>query len=87
MSGERGFDYDLVVVGAGPAGEKGAVQAAYFGSLSRSTIATRLPKYAAWTAPFSPAGPPPNTTRSKSYATSRAYHLPSRRNPEKNPRS
>ena len=25
------FDYDLVVLGAGPAGEKGAVQAAYFG--------------------------------------------------------
>jgi NAD(P) transhydrogenase len=26
-----GLDYDLVVLGAGPAGEKGAVQAAYFG--------------------------------------------------------
>lgn len=25
------FDYDLVVIGSGPAGEKGAVQAAYFG--------------------------------------------------------
>jgi NAD(P) transhydrogenase len=25
------FDYDLIVLGAGPAGEKGAVQAAYFG--------------------------------------------------------
>jgi NAD(P) transhydrogenase len=25
------FDYDLVVIGAGPAGEKGAAQAAYFG--------------------------------------------------------
>ena len=25
------YDYDLVVIGAGPAGEKGAVQAAYFG--------------------------------------------------------
>src|SRR5215472_15632050 len=25
------FDYDLVVVGVGPAGEKGAAQAAYFG--------------------------------------------------------
>ena len=29
-----------------------------------STIATRLPKYAAWAAPFSPAGPAPTTTRS-----------------------
>src|SRR5882672_5895183 len=26
-----GHDYDLVVLGCGPAGEKGAVQAAYFG--------------------------------------------------------
>jgi NAD(P) transhydrogenase len=26
-----GYDYDLIVIGAGPAGEKGAVQAAYFG--------------------------------------------------------
>src|ERR1700689_2786164 len=25
------YDFDLIVVGAGPAGEKGAVQAAYFG--------------------------------------------------------
>ena len=25
------YDYDLVVLGAGPAGEKGAAQAAYFG--------------------------------------------------------
>src|SRR5206468_3309303 len=25
------YDYDLVVIGSGPAGEKGAVQAAYFG--------------------------------------------------------
>ncbi len=25
------YDYDLIVIGAGPAGEKGAVQAAYFG--------------------------------------------------------
>ena len=29
-----------------------------------STSATRLPKYAAWAAPFSPAGPPPITIRS-----------------------
>src|SRR5882672_12410528 len=26
-----GYDYDLIVVGCGPAGEKGAVQAGYFG--------------------------------------------------------
>src|SRR6516162_1836583 len=26
-----GYEYDLVVVGVGPAGEKGAAQAAYFG--------------------------------------------------------
>jgi NAD(P) transhydrogenase len=26
-----GYDFDLIVIGAGPAGEKGAVQAAYFG--------------------------------------------------------
>ena len=25
------YDYDLVVIGSGPAGEKGATQAAYFG--------------------------------------------------------
>jgi len=25
------FDYDWLVIGSGPAGEKGAVQAAYFG--------------------------------------------------------
>src|SRR5262249_40979678 len=31
---------------------------------SRSTSRTRLPKYAAWAAPFSPAGPDPITTRS-----------------------
>jgi NAD(P) transhydrogenase len=35
------FDYDLVVLGAGPAGEKGAVQAAYFGK--RVAIVERAP--------------------------------------------
>ncbi|MFS8065830.1 MAG: FAD-binding protein, partial [Byssovorax sp.] len=25
------YDYDLIVIGSGPAGEKGAAQAAYFG--------------------------------------------------------
>jgi NAD(P) transhydrogenase len=30
-SGAVAFDFDLIVLGAGPAGEKGAVQAAYFG--------------------------------------------------------
>ena len=25
------FDYELIVIGGGPAGEKGAAQAAYFG--------------------------------------------------------
>src|SRR5260370_42671821 len=34
------------------------------GSGSRSTTATRLPKYAAWAAAFSPAGPEPTTTKS-----------------------
>ena len=34
------------------------------GSLAFSTTATRWPKYAACTAPFSPAGPEPRTTRS-----------------------
>src|SRR6476620_1326908 len=32
---------------------------------ARSTMATRLPKYAACAAPFSPAGPVPITTMSK----------------------
>ena len=36
------FDYDLVVLGAGPAGEKGAVQAAYFGK--RVAIVEREPE-------------------------------------------
>src|SRR5580658_10555981 len=31
---------------------------------SRSTTATRRPKYAAWAAAFSPAGPDPTTSRS-----------------------
>ncbi len=31
MSGGGSFEFDLIVLGAGPAGEKGAVQAAYFG--------------------------------------------------------
>src|SRR5256885_1291292 len=30
MEGHR-YDYDLLVIGSGPAGEKGAAQAAYFG--------------------------------------------------------
>ena len=34
--------YDLVVIGAGPAGEKGAAQAAYFGK--RVCIIERSPK-------------------------------------------
>ena len=34
--------YDLVVIGAGPAGEKGAAQAAYFGK--RVCIIERAPK-------------------------------------------
>src|SRR5712692_7386807 len=32
---------------------------------ARSMTATRLPKYAAWAPPFSPAGPQPTTMRSK----------------------
>src|SRR5260221_8286411 len=31
MSGMSDVKYDLVVIGSGPAGEKGAAQAAYFG--------------------------------------------------------
>ena len=34
-----------------------------------STTATLLPKYAAWAAAFSPAGPAPTTTMSKRSAT------------------
>jgi NAD(P) transhydrogenase len=37
-----GYDYDLVVIGSGPAGEKGAAQAAYFGK--RVAIVERQPK-------------------------------------------
>lgn len=36
------YDYDLVVIGAGPAGEKGAAQAAYFGK--RVAIVDRRPE-------------------------------------------
>jgi len=36
------YDYDLVVIGAGPAGEKGAAQAAYFGK--RVAIVDRRPQ-------------------------------------------
>ena len=36
------YDYDLLVIGAGPAGEKGAVQAAYFGK--RVGIVERAPE-------------------------------------------
>src|SRR5512144_2378097 len=36
-----------------------------------STTTTRLPKNAAWAAPFSPAGPAPITTRSYGVATAR----------------
>jgi NAD(P) transhydrogenase len=36
------FDYDLVVIGSGPAGEKGAVQAAYFGK--RVAVIERAPQ-------------------------------------------
>ena len=35
-------DFDLVVIGSGPAGEKGAVQAAYFGK--RVAIVERAPE-------------------------------------------
>src|ERR1041384_6148374 len=34
--------YDLIVIGAGPAGEKGAAQAAYFGK--RAAVVERAPK-------------------------------------------
>ena len=37
----RLYEYDLVVIGAGPAGEKGAAQAAYFGK--KVAIVDRLP--------------------------------------------
>src|SRR5215210_3207938 len=36
------MDYDLIVIGAGPAGEKGAAQAAYFGK--RVCLIERAPK-------------------------------------------
>ena len=37
----RTYEYDLVVIGAGPAGEKGAAQAAYFGK--KVAVVDRLP--------------------------------------------
>jgi NAD(P) transhydrogenase len=37
----RNYEYDLVVIGAGPAGEKGAAQAAYFGK--KVAVVDRLP--------------------------------------------
>ena len=37
----RPYEYDLVVIGAGPAGEKGAAQAAYFGK--KVAVVDRLP--------------------------------------------
>ena len=43
-------------------GTHALIAAAPPGRALRSTIATRLPKYAAWAAPFSPAGPVPMTT-------------------------
>ena len=36
------MDYDLIVIGSGPAGEKGAAQAAYFGK--RVCLVERAPK-------------------------------------------
>ena len=41
------YDYDLVVIGSGPAGEKGAVQAAYFGK--RVAVIERSPALAPFT--------------------------------------
>jgi NAD(P) transhydrogenase len=41
------YDYDLVVIGVGPAGEKGAVQAAYFGKRVACVEAAREPGGAA----------------------------------------
>src|SRR5207245_7376495 len=35
------YDYDLIVIGSGPAGEKGAAQAAYFGK--RVALVERAP--------------------------------------------
>jgi NAD(P) transhydrogenase len=54
--GER---YDLVVIGAGPAGEKGAAQAAYFGK--RVAVVDRLPH--AGGAPVASTGIPTKTLR------------------------
>lgn len=54
--GER---YDLVVIGAGPAGEKGAAQAAYFGK--RVAVVDRLPHPGG--APVASTGIPSKTLR------------------------
>jgi NAD(P) transhydrogenase len=51
--------YDLVVVGAGPAGEKGAAQAAYFGK--RVAVVDRMPH--AGGAPVASTGIPTKTLR------------------------
>ena len=45
--GRMAYDYDLVVLGVGPAGEKGAVQAAYFGKRVACVEAAREPGGAA----------------------------------------
>src|SRR5919106_1455539 len=51
--------YDLVVIGAGPAGEKGAAQAAYFGK--RVAVVDRLPRPGG--APVASTGIPTKTLR------------------------
>ncbi len=36
------YDYELVVIGGGPAGEKGAAQAAYFGHATVNTMSLMI---------------------------------------------